>query len=93
MATYGRHHLDYLVSVTIGTLRKYEQWCRANNRSIQVSPGIAVMVNEARLSPDNAERLHEMFVRSLVYQGKGASVYEGKARVVGEALPNAYGGY
>lgn len=51
------------------------------------------MVNEVRLSPDNAERLHEMLVRSLVYQGKGASVYEGKARVVREALPNAYGGY
>ncbi len=90
MTTFGAHHLDYVISLTLKSLRKYEAWRHSVGEDLYHSVGVERMVTSAGLSEDDAHRLHEVLQRMALVRGKGAAVYGGRARIVGEALPNVY---
>lgn len=90
MTTFGANHLDYIISLTLKSLRKYNAWRQTVGEDIYSSVGVERMVLEAKLRRDDANRLHEVLDRMTIVRGKGAGVYGGRARIAGEALPNVY---
>ncbi|KAM5530097.1 hypothetical protein V8D89_016238 [Ganoderma adspersum] len=88
--TFGAHHLDYMISLTLKSLRKYDQWRKSVGEGIYESVGVERMMSDAGLGQNDAHRLHEVLERMALARGKGAGVYSGRARVVGASLPNKY---
>ena len=90
MTIFGAHHLDYMISLTLKSLRRYDQWRKSVGEGIYESVGVERMISDAGLGPNDAHRLHEVLVRMALVRGKGAGVYSGRARVVGASLHNQY---
>ncbi len=90
LSTFGRHHLDYAIAITLKALRRYDGWRRSAGKGEDAVVDIQTMVDEARLGVEDAHRLHEVLLRMRPVRGRGASVYRGSARRVGEALPSMY---
>ncbi len=89
MSVFGRDHLDYMITVPVGALRKYELWRHTTNQCTldwYTSPGVDVMVKEAWLAPDHARRLHEILIRLVPCRRLGLDVYKDGSPFVGESL-------
>ncbi|KAI0753191.1 hypothetical protein C8Q80DRAFT_1304554 [Daedaleopsis nitida] len=90
--TFGHHDLDYMISVTLKALPKYELWRLRKGAQDNASPGLNILIHEAGLNCNDALRLHEPLLCAVLESKMkmGAGVYRGAARIVGEALPYGY---
>ncbi|CCM00478.1 uncharacterized protein FIBRA_02512 [Fibroporia radiculosa] len=86
---FGRHHLDYIIAITIGTLRSYNNWRIAHEFREDHIPSFDVLVSQVGLCADEALRLAELIKRSDTFQKKG-HVYEGNPKRIGAAAPYGY---
>ncbi len=92
MSIFGKDALDYIIAITLKSLRKYRKWLDKNRYAPDYSPTYDELTKDCKLNPDDAMRLIVMLHRRAPLLGLGASVLEGNrsCRYAGEALPLEY---
>lgn len=86
MDIFGRHHLDYILSIRLGALRQYHRWCLINDKRSTYKPSLVCLLNDVGLDQNDATRLYEMIVRTESRRGRGNGDYR-SGRIAGEAIP------
>ena len=84
ISQYGHDHFDYIITISLEALRKYDEW-----RGDREDPlAVDYVVAQTGLTLDQATRIHEIILRTQRYRDPKLVVPH--RRVVGQAVKYEY---
>ena len=83
MELFGREHLDYIISVSLKSLRQFGAWTSANELDPQAVYSVDTLMQDAGLACEHATHLHELMRRSTLFR-------QHSGRYVGYSIPMRY---